>query len=155
LSPDFVCLLAPSGTGGWAMGIAVSSSHIVSATPSFSPSVPAPAWGPSYRRQSSTNCSNVSTSHGLQFIKCSSVGPFNKVPYFRNRLLQCGSPTGSQVLPANLLQHVLLSPLVKSCQEPAPTQAVHGVTAFFRHPPATEWGLPRDAGGDLLHRGPP
>ncbi|KAK4823971.1 hypothetical protein QYF61_008357 [Mycteria americana] len=65
-----------------------------------------------------------------------------------HELLQCGSlprgavlqeqtapawdPTGSHVLPANLLQRGLLSPWVrKSCQEPAPTQDSHGVTASF------------------------
>ena len=42
-------------------------------------------------------------------MNCSSVGPFHRVQSFRNRLLQCGSPTGSQVLPANLLQCGLLS----------------------------------------------
>ena len=37
----------------------------------------------------------------------SSVGPCNGVQSFRNRLLQHGSPTGAQVLLANLLQHGL------------------------------------------------
>ncbi|KAK4816220.1 hypothetical protein QYF61_013458 [Mycteria americana] len=98
-------------------------------------SSPAPAWGPSHQRQSSMNFSNVSPSHRLQFfMNCSSVGPFHKVQSFRNRLLQCGSPMGSQVLLANLLLHGLLSPRVhRSCQEPAPAQASHGVTASFEH----------------------
>jgi len=40
---------------------------------------------------------------------------------------------GSQALPANLLQRELLSPWVHGpWQEPAPLQALHGVTAFFR-----------------------
>ncbi|KAK4828316.1 hypothetical protein QYF61_025328 [Mycteria americana] len=110
-------------------------------------SSPAPVWGPSHRRQFSTNFSNVSPSHGLQFfMNCSSVGPFHGVQSFRNRLLQHRSPTGSQVLPANLLQHGLLSPWVhRSCQEPAPAQASHGVTASFRHPSALVWGPPRAA----------
>ncbi|KAM9655110.1 uncharacterized protein ACIBXB_008245 isoform 1-T1 [Morphnus guianensis] len=61
-------------------------------------------------------------------------------------LLQCGSPAGSQVLPENLLQHGLLSPRVhRSCQEPAPVQASHRVTASFGHPPAPAWGPPRAA----------
>ncbi|KAK4831745.1 hypothetical protein QYF61_018943 [Mycteria americana] len=96
-------------------------------------SSPDPAWGPSHRRQSSMNFSNVSPSRGLQFFtNCSSVGPFCRVQSCRNRLLQRGSPTGSQVLPANLLQHGLLSPWVhRSCQEPAPAQASHRVTASF------------------------
>jgi len=52
------------------------------------------------------NFSNMSPSHGLQlFPNCSSVGPFPGVQSFRNRLLQSGSPMGSQALPANLLQH--------------------------------------------------
>jgi len=40
------------------------------------------------------------------------MGPFHEVQSFRNRLLQRGSPTGSQALPANLLQHGLLFPQV-------------------------------------------
>ncbi|KAK4831212.1 hypothetical protein QYF61_016049 [Mycteria americana] len=93
------------------------------------------AWGPSHGRQSSMNFSNMSPSHRLHCFKnCSSVGPFHRVQSFRNRLLQCGSPTGSQVLPANLLQRGVLSPQVhRSCQEPAPAWASHRVTASFRH----------------------
>jgi len=69
----------------------------------FSPSAPAPAWGPFHRVRFSTNSS--------------SVGHFHEVQSFRNRPLQCGSPIGSQALPANLLQCGLLSPLVyRSCQ---------------------------------------
>ncbi|KAK4831166.1 hypothetical protein QYF61_015636 [Mycteria americana] len=113
----------------------------------------APAWGPSHRRQSSTNFSNMSPSHRLQFfMNCSSVGPFHRVQSFRSRLLQRGSPMGSQVLPANLLQHGLLSPWVhRFCQEPAPSRASHRVTASFRHPPAPVWGPPWAAGGYLPH----
>ena len=100
-------------------------------------SSPAPAWGPTHGRQSSTNFSNVGPSHGLQFFtNCSSMGPFHSVPSFRSTLLQRGSPTGSQVLPENLL-HGLLSPQIRwSCQEPAPVQGSHGVTASFGNPPA-------------------
>jgi len=70
-------------------------------------------------------------------MNCPSVGPFHRVQSFRNRLLQRGSPTGSQALRANLLQRGLLSPRgQRSCQEPASAQALHGVTASFSHPPA-------------------
>jgi len=88
------------------------------------------------------NCSSVSPCHGLQlFTNCLSMGSSHGVQSFRNRLLQRGSPTGSQALPANLLQRGLLSPWVRrSCQEPAPVRAPHGVTASFRHPPALVWG---------------
>ncbi|KAK4827365.1 hypothetical protein QYF61_017303 [Mycteria americana] len=91
------------------------------------------AWGLFHGRQFSMNFSNVSPSQGLHFfMNCSSVGPFHGVQSFRNRLLQRGSPMGSQVLPANLLQRGLLSPWgPRSCQEPAPVQASHGVTASF------------------------
>uniref|UniRef100_A0A8C0C4D5 Uncharacterized protein n=1 Tax=Buteo japonicus TaxID=224669 RepID=A0A8C0C4D5_9AVES len=83
------------------------------------------------------------------------MGPFHGVQSFRSTLLQRGSPTGSQVLPENLL-HGLLSPQIRrSCQEPAPARGSHGVTASFGNPPAPAWGPPRAAGGDLLHRGPP
>jgi len=63
---------------------------------------------------------------------------------------------GSQVLPANLLWHGLLSPWVhRSWQKPAPAWASHRVTASFGHPPTPARGPPQAAGGDLLHRGPP
>ncbi|NXC66527.1 PLCZ1 phosphodiesterase, partial [Anhinga anhinga] len=93
-------------------------------------SSPAPAWGPSHRRQSSMNFSNVPPSHGLQFFTnlLQHWGPSHGVRSFRNRLLQCGSPVGPQALPANLLQRGLLSPWVhRSCQAPAPAQASHGM----------------------------
>ncbi|KAK4831375.1 hypothetical protein QYF61_017506 [Mycteria americana] len=94
-------------------------------------SPPAPAWGPSHSRQFSMTFSSMSPSHGLQFFtNCSNVGPFHGVQSFRNRVLQRGFPTRSQVLPTNLLQHGLLSPWVhRSCQEPAPAWASQGVTA--------------------------
>ena len=61
--------------------------------------------GSSHGKLSSINFSNISPSHKLQFFRnCPSVGPFHTVQSFRNRLLQRGSPMGSQVLPANLLQ---------------------------------------------------
>ena len=91
----------------------------------FSHSSPAPAWGPSHGSQSSTNFSSMGPSHGLQFfMNCSSMGPFHGLQSFRHRLLQHGSPAGSQVLPENLLHHRLLSPQVcRSCQETAPARA--------------------------------
>jgi len=100
------------------------------------------------------NFPNVSPSQGLQFLtNCSTVAPFHGVQPFRNRLLQSGSPVGSQ---ANLIQCVLLSPRVhRSWQEPAPARASHGVTASFGHPPALAWGPSWAAGGYLLYRGPP
>jgi len=56
------------------------------------------------------NFSNTSPSHGLQlFTNCPSVGPSQGLQSFRNRLLQRGSPMGSQALPANLLRCGLLS----------------------------------------------
>ena len=77
-----------------------------------------PAWGPSHGKQSSTNYSNMSPSHRLQF----------------HELLQCGSLPQGAVLPANLLQRGLLSLWGhRSCQEPAPVQASHRVTASFGH----------------------
>jgi len=95
------------------MGVVVSSSHVSAASSSsgrgllthFSGS----AWGPSHERQISTNFCKVSPSHRPQFFtNCPSVGPFHRVQSCRNGLLQCQS----QALPANLLQHGLLSPQV-------------------------------------------
>ncbi|CAM9620143.1 unnamed protein product, partial [Bubo scandiacus] len=43
-------------------------------------SSPPPAWGPSHRRQSSMNFSNMCSSHRLQlFTNCSSLGPSHRV----------------------------------------------------------------------------
>lgn len=36
---------------------------------------------------------------------CSSTGHFSRVQSFRNRMIQCGFPVESQVLPANLYQY--------------------------------------------------
>jgi len=73
-----------------------------------SPAVP--VWSPYHKRQFSTNFPSVSPSHRLQlFTNCPSVDPFHGVRSFRNRLFQRGSPTGSQVLPATLLQWPPLS----------------------------------------------
>ena len=88
-------LLSQSSTGERGMGIAVSSSHIVSAASSSSQYSTAPVLGLSHKRQSSMKFSNMSPFHGVQS--------------FRNRLLQRGSSTSSQVLSANQLQHDLLS----------------------------------------------
>jgi len=130
------------------MGVTVSPSHVVSAAP-------CPSGGglltlfpcssmkdSSYRRQFSTIFSKVSPIHGLQlFMNCPSMSPSHRVQSFRNRLLQRGSPTGSQALPVNLLQRGPLSPQVcRYWQEPAPVWDPHRVTASFEHPPALVWG---------------
>jgi len=79
------------------MGVGVSSSQVLSAAPSSSHTSPAPAWGPSHRRLSSTNCSKTVPFHMLQlFMNCYSVGPFHGVQSFRNSLLQCGSLWGHE-----------------------------------------------------------
>lgn len=64
------------------------------------------------------NFPNVSPFHGLQlFWNCCTVGPFHGVRCFKKRLLQPGSPMGSQVL-AHLLQSGLIFPWSsRSCQE--------------------------------------
>jgi len=117
----------------------------------------APVWVLPHRRQSSTNRSNMNPFHGLQFFtNCSSVGPCHGIQSFRNRLLQRGSPTGSQVLPTNLLQGKFLSPWVhRSCQHPAPAWVSHMVTDCFRSIHLLWCGPPRAAGGNLLCCGHP
>jgi len=121
------------------MGAAVSSSHAVSAAPS-------------------------SSGRGLLTLcPCSSMKSLSRETVLHKLLQQFGcsssrtapawvlptgcspsgteSPTGSQALPAKLLQRGLLSPRVRrSWQEPAPAWAPHGATASFRHPPAPAWG---------------
>jgi len=100
----------------------------------------------------------MSPSHGLQlFMNCPSVGPFHRVQSFRNTLLQRGSPTGSQALPANLLQQGLLSPRGhRSWQEPTPVQGSAQGHSFLQAYICSCMGsLPWASGGDLLHHGPP
>ena len=97
---NFLYLLPTSGAGGRGVGVVVSSSHFVSAAPS-------------------------SSGGGLLTLSpCSSVGSLPRQTVLHvllqresfpqaavlHELLQRGSPTGSQVLPANLLQRGLLSP---------------------------------------------
>jgi len=139
------------------MGVTVSSSQVVSASPSSSRLSLAPECGRAHGRQFSTNFSNVSSSHGLlSLTNCSSMGHFHRVQSFRNRMLQCGSAMGPQILPANLHERGLLFPRIhRSCQDPAPAQAPHRITASFWHPPALVWDPPRAAGGYLFHHGPP
>lgn len=63
-------------------------------------------------------------------ILCPSVGSLlsHEVQFFSNQFLQCGSPMASQVLTANPLQCVLLSPQGHvSFQEPALVWASHGL----------------------------
>jgi len=136
------------------MGVVVSSSHVVSASPSSSLSSPAPAWGPSHGRQSFTNCSNMSPSHRLHFFtNWSSVCPFHGVLSFRYRLFQHGYPIRSQALPANLLQCGLLSPQVLpgACSS---TRFAQG-RSLLQTSTCSSVSLPWAAGGDLLHCGPP
>jgi len=69
-------------------------------------------------------------------MNCSSVGPSHGVQSFRKRLLQCGSPTGSQILPSNLLQRGLL--FLHGATDTA--RSLIRVTTSFRHPPALVFG---------------
>jgi len=123
-SPDF---LPPPPAWRRGMGVAISSSHVVSAAPSSSgggllilcpcSSMGSLLWDTALHgllQHGSFPCSAV-------LHKLPQHGSFPGAQSFRNKLLQHGSPVGSQVLTANLLQHGLLSPRVhKSYQEPAP-----------------------------------
>jgi len=126
-----------------------------------SDSSPAPAWGPSHGRQSSTNLSNKNFSHRLKFFTIYvSVHPFyTPSPW--------GAIPPEQAAPA-WVPHRVKSPasnppawsppssrVHRSCQEPAPAQASHCFTASFRHAPVPVWGPPWAAGGYLLQPGPP
>lgn len=88
--------------------ISVNSSTDFSTTPSFSCCFPSPAWDPSHRSQSFSNCSSIGPFHGLRLFKsCSSMGPSHGEQSFGKRLLECGPPAGPQIL----LENQLLSPL--------------------------------------------
>lgn len=106
--------------------------------------------------------SNISPSHELHFLTNSSgMGPFHGVQSLRNELLQQGSPVGSKVLPANLLQCGLLFPWIhRFFQKSARVWSSNRVTASFRHPPAlvgVSCMLPHvppwAAGAQMLHHG--
>ncbi|KAK4807083.1 hypothetical protein QYF61_018424 [Mycteria americana] len=113
------------------------------------------SWGPSHGRQSSTTFSNMGPSHGVQFFtNCSSMGTFHGVQSFRKGLFRHGSSAGSQVLPENLLQRGSSPQGHRSCQEPAPARALHGVTASFRRIHLLQHGVLHGLQGDnLLHHG--
>jgi len=80
------------------------------------------------------------------------VSPSHRLQSFRSRLLQRGSPKGSQALPANLLQHGLLS---MGPQVLAGACTRTGSSLLWAHPPALVWSPPWAAGGYLLPYGPP
>jgi len=120
----------------------ISSSHVVSAAPSSSLSSPAPAWGPPHGRQLFTNCPSVGPSHGVQS--------------FRNRLLQCGSPRGHKPCSKPALAWAPLSMGPRVLPEACSGAGSPGAHSLLRTSPCSSVGsLPRAAGGDLLHRGPP
>lgn len=98
-------------------------------------SSPAPAWGPSHRRQSPASFSNMSPSHWLQFFtNCSSAG---------------SSPR--RTVPQEDTAPVWVPPTVTS---PASCLFQHGLCTgsqpHLGHPPAPVWGFPWAAGGSLL-----
>ena len=105
----------------------------------------------SYRGQSSANLSNLSPSHGLHCsTNCSSAGPFHGVQPFRNTPLQWGSPAGSQLLPAELLQPGLLSPPLHSSTAPlatAPLEAEGGLPTGSQPPQRPTASLRRSRAG--------
>jgi len=153
LPSRFPYLLSLNSRGGWGMGVAVSSSHAVSAAPTssggglltlFPCSRVGSVWVGSLRWEA--------VLHNL--LQCGSF-PQHAVLH---KLLQCRScPEGAvlqeQAAPVWISCGVLspaskpapawapLSPQGhRSCQEPAPVWASHGITAFFGHPPALVWG---------------
>lgn len=60
------------------------------------------------------------------FTNCSNMGLSHKVQSFGKRLLQHGSPMGTQILPENLLMCGLLPTSCTSCQELPPAWTPHG-----------------------------
>ncbi|NXD78229.1 BRDT protein, partial [Halcyon senegalensis] len=102
-----------------------------------------PMWGPSHWSQSSMKLLQCQSFLRATVLHKLLHGTLSWDQSLRNRLLQCGSPMGSQVLPAKLLQCGLLSLHVsRSCQEPAPVQTSFLlVTALFMHPPTPDTGF--------------
>ena len=147
------------------MGVWVSSSHVVSAAPSSSGEE-------GLTRFPCSSVGSLPRETVLHELLQRESFPWATVLH---ELLQHGSHPRGAVLqeqtapawvprgvtspaskPASAWAPLSTGPRVRrSCQEPAPARASHGVTASFGHPPAPAWGPPRAAGGYLLHRGPP
>lgn len=104
---------------------------------------PAPACSPSH--WSSTNISNLSPSHGLQF-----TNGFYGVQSSMDRLLQHGFPMESQVLLANLLHRWMDGLLSPQATGPVRSLLQQGFPMESQllqaHPPALVWGSPGAAG---------
>ena len=130
------------------MGVVVSSSCVVSATPSSSRSSPAPAWDPTHGRQSFTNFSNQLLPTGCRSSQCAPVWVLSMgCSPSGTDCFSIGHPQGSRVLPEDLLQHGSSPRGHMFFQEPVPVRALHRVTASFgAHPPAPARCPPRAAG---------
>lgn len=135
----------------------VSSSHIVSSSPSFSRRqlltfLPCSSRAslltelPQHNR-TSMSFSNCVLPLGF-FMNCFSVGPFHNVQSFRNRLIQCGFPMNSQMLPENLLQ--LGVSFSVETQEPAPEPVSHHDKASFKQIHLLQCGILHGLGSDSL-----
>jgi len=128
------------------MGVMVSSSHVVSAAPSSSggelltlcpcSSVRSLPWATVLHKLLQREFfPRAAALHELP-----QRGSFPQGAVLQEQAAPEWVAHGLQALPANLLQHGLLSPQVRrSWQEPAPAWTSHWVTAFFRHPPAPAW----------------
>jgi len=106
------------------MVVAVSSSHVVSATPSSSCSSLAAVWDPSHGRQLCTNCSSVSPSHRCSpsGTGCSSVGHPQSHKSCQQTCSGVGSSLNSSTGPArSLLQ------LPTGSQSPSGTSTCSGM----------------------------
>jgi len=139
------------------MRVTVSSSHIVSAAPPSSGGGLLTLFLCSSVRFLSWETVLHKLLHCESFPRAAALHELHGVQSFRNRLLQLGSPTGSQALPANLLWCGLLSPWVRrSWQEPAPARGSQQCHSLLQASTCSGMGsLPWATGGDLLHRGPP
>jgi len=130
------------------MGVTVSSSHIISASPSSSGgglltlcpcfSVRALSWQTILHKLLQLE----SFPQAVALHKLPLHGSLPRGAVLQEQAAPAWVPHGSQALSANLLWRRFLSPRVhRSCQEPASARAPHRVTASFRHPPALAWGL--------------
>jgi len=118
------------------MEVAVSSSRVVSATPSSSGGRPLTLCPCSSMR----SLSQETVLHELlQYESFPWAAALHKLP--QHGSLPQGAVLQERAAPA-WVPHGVISPASKA----APAQAPHGFTAFFRHPPAPAWDPPRAAG---------
>jgi len=145
------------------MGLTVSSSHVVSGAPCPSGERLLTLFPCSSMRSHSRETIFHKLLQSESFLQAAALHKLpqrGSLPWgavLQEQAAPAWVPTGSQVLPANLLRHGLLSPRVRrSWQELAQARGSPRGHSFLQASTCSGMGsLPQATGGYLLHRGPP